>query len=144
MPKCLPFGPLMAFKSVKCGDTRDKLPFSGLASWQDLLAGEGRDQSIRKRAMGPEAKDWKSHFNSSHCMTLNQPFLWLSLCFPTWTTRWLGQLISKASPTLTPCTQGPKRRLASLRKDILLKWLKHQEIYFPSWDINISGHRLSL
>lgn len=60
-------------------------------------------------------------------MTLSQLFLWLSLCFPIWTMRWMGQLISKSSPTLTPCPQRPKRWLASLRKDILLKWLKHQE-----------------
>lgn len=59
-------------------------------------------------------------------MTLSQPFRWLSLSFPTWTLRWLGHVISKALPILTPSTQGPKRLLPLLKKHIL-SWLKHQE-----------------
>lgn len=98
MPKSLSSGSLPAFKGMMCA--------AGLEPW-------------------PEAKDRKSHFTSSHHMTLNQPFLWLSLGFPIWTMRWLDQLISKTSPTLTPCTPGPKSPLV-LRKDILW-WLEHQE-----------------
>ena len=112
-----------------------KLPFQGPASWQDLLPGKGRDQGIRKRAMGQEAKDWKSHLNSFHDVTLHQPFLWPSLSFPIWTTTRSDQLISKTS-TLTPCPQGPRKLLVLLRKDILL-WLKHQERFsFPGYKHN--------
>ena len=60
---------------------------------------------------------------------MNQFYLWLSLSFPTWTMRWLDQLISKALPSLTLYNQEPERILTTLRKDILLR-LKHQERFF--------------
>ena len=116
------------------------MPFSVLASWQDRLGEEGRDQSIRKRDMGQEAKDWKSHINFSHYMTLNQPFLWLRLRFPIWIMRWQGQLISKVSPILTSPYSRAKETTGIIKERHFF-WLKHKRD-FPSWDRNTSGQRL--
>jgi hypothetical protein len=75
-----------------------KLPFP--LSWQNLLENGpengwggvgvwggvgGLYLSLRKRTLAQELGD----FNSSHCMTLNQPIPWLGLSFPIWTMRWL-------------------------------------------------------
>lgn len=58
-------------------------------------------------------------------MTLNQPSPWLSLNFPIWAMRWLGQLVSKASTVLMPALES-QRILTLLKKDILL-WPRYQE-----------------
>lgn len=86
---------------MKCGDAkaRDAFPREGFLAGQPGT--EWEEPDYQEKSPGQGAGDWKSHFNSSYCMTLNQPFLWLSL-FPIWTMMWLDQLISKALPVLTP------------------------------------------
>lgn len=95
------FGSLMASKSMKCGDAEAKAAFPREGFLAGQLGTEGEGPEYQGKSPEQGAGDWKSHFNSSLCMTLNQRFFWLSL-FPIWTMMWLDQLISKTLPVLTP------------------------------------------
>lgn len=122
MPKCLPFWLPDGLQKHEVWRHYGQSCLSqgwvpGRTSWQR--------RRTQEKNPGSGAGNWSSHFNSSYCMTLNQPSLWLRLSFPRWTMSWLDQLISQGLTALTPCTQGPKRLLASLRKDNTLR-LKHQ------------------